>query len=363
MDRKLLTVTIPTWNRQVLLEELLSILIHEITEFSLQEKVEILISDNGSTDETRKVVKNLADQFSYINYSNNGINKGARFNVLHCMANASGKFLILLGDDDRPNKGALFRIINFLEKHSDTGSLIDSNNIKQNPFGDSRISLTQLLENFYYYIGNAGLFILKSDNVKSILTNRKYESLSPTWPQTQVIILSSEKFKNDSIYIQNLKVLTEGHHELVMIYTSYYLWRTTYIDFLFAIEEIKSEIKVETYLSAKKYFRKNINQLFFNILQCGVFLDTQKIRYKTGKEIFLNLNLVSLKEKSFLIPAAIILFLPAFFSRPLSNTFIFLIRGKAGLSKKNRFVEKEQLKRKKKTGSQNVIREFDFTNV
>jgi len=364
MQLKVLTVTIPTWNRAKLLEELLSELVEQIISDNLQDKVELLISNNGSEDETEPIVFALKAKHEFISYNNNGINKGARYNVLKCMELASAKYLILFGDDDRLNIGALKKVVQFLEANPFTGCLYDSHLFKKNPFGDAVVTLSQLAENFFYYLGNAGLFIVRSDYVKEVLIQHTYDFFSPTWPQTQIFILASEQNEKDEIRICDLDILSAGRHEEVMIYTSYYLWRTTYHDLVDAALSIKTEISYETFRAATSYFKNNVTQNFFNVLQCGVFLDDKETRIKTSKHIFKNLYKFGLKEKLFLTIAATTLILPVFLTRFLSDTFILVAKGKQGLQKKNAFVNKEKQKRLNKlNASTNAIREFDFKNI
>ena len=364
MQQKVLTVTIPTWNRAKLLKELLSELIAQIISDNLQDKIELLISNNGSGDETELLVLALKAKHEFISYNNNGINKGARYNVLKCMELASAKYLILFGDDDRLKPASLKKVVQFLEANPSTGNLYDSHLFKRNPFGDAVVTLTQLAANFFYYLGNAGLFIVKSDYVKDVLKQHTYDFFSPTWPQTQIFILASEQNKNDEIRICDLDILSAGKHEEVMIYTSYYLWRTTYHDLVDAALSIKDEISYETLQASTSYFKNNVTQNFFNILQCGVFLDDKETRNKTSRHIFQNLYKFSLKERIFLTIAAITLILPVFLTRMVSDIFISLTKGKPGVEKKNDFVNKERKKRLNKlSASTNAIREFDFKNV
>lgn len=364
MRPKILTVTIPTWNRVVLLEELLTVLVSEIIENNISEKIELLISNNGSNDGTEELVVKLMEKHPFISYNNNINNKGARYNVLKCMELAKAEFLILFGDDDRPNKGAIKKIVDFIEAHPKAGAIYDSRIFKKNQFGNSVVSLEVLLQNFFYYLGNAGLFIIRSAYVKSVLNTHTYDYFSPTWPQTQIFILALTIFHKDEIHINNLNILAQGRHDEVMIYSSYYLWRTTYFDFIKVVESIEKEIKAETSRSAKKYFYSNVLQLFFNILQCGVFVDEKQVRIKTSKDILSNLKLFSLKERIFLSIAGITLLMPVSVTRLFSNLFIFFTRGFEGLKKKNEFVAKEKLKKiKKQKQYSNVVREFDFENV
>jgi hypothetical protein len=149
-----------------------------------------------------------------------------------------------------------------------------------------------------------------------------------------------------------------------MIYTSYYLWRTTYFDLIDAMLVLGNIVDRKSSAAAKGYFRKNVNQLFFNILQCGVFVDERPVRIKTAKSIFQNLGKLSVKERVYMFIAATALFLPVAISRLVSNAFIFLTRGSKGVSKKNAFVKHEIAKRQRKNKSgNNSIREFDFKNV
>ena len=364
MQKKILSITVPTWNRAELLKELLSELIEQIVSENLQDKVELLVSNNGSSDATEAVVKDLKSRYNFITYNNNGVNKGARYNVIKCMELANAEYLMLFGDDDRPRKNIFSSIVNYLEANPNTGSLYDSHLFKKNPFGNAVISLTQLLEHFYYYLGNAGLFIIKSDYIKEVLSKHPYDFFSPTWPQTQIFILAAEHHPQDEIRIYDFNVLSAGRHAEMMIYTSYYLWRTTYFDLVEAVEAIRNKINTENYNSAKNYLKNNCGQLVLNILQCGVFLDDYHIRFKTAKHIFSSLTKVSFKEGLLFTIVAVILLLPTFISKPLSDLFILLTKGKSGLKKKNDFVKKETTKRfNKKKAPSDSVREFDFKNV
>lgn len=360
MQQKVLTVTIPTWNRAKLLEELLSELIEQIISDNLHNKIEILISNNGSEDETESLVLTLKSKHNFITYNNNGINKGARYNVLKCMELANAEYLMLLGDDDRPKKGSLKKIINFLEANPKTGSLYDSHLFKRNPFGDSVIFLAQLLENFFYYLGNAGLFIIKSQYIKDVLKSHSYDFFNPTWPQTQILILAGEQNSQDEIRICDLDIVSEGKHDEVMIYSSYYLIRGLYFDLADAISDIKNEISSECYLSARTYLKNNLSQTTFNILQCGVYVDDSEVRKKTILYIKSNLQNYSLKEKIYLFLIIFALSLPVQASRLLSDIFIFATKGKKGINKKNKFVQLELEKLKNKKNKNKAVRTFEF---
>ncbi len=359
---KILTIGIPTWNRSELLKDLLDQLTLQITGYKLEDKIEVLVSNNGSEDDTEDLVKSYQSKHSYITYNNNGINIGAKENVLKAMELASGKFWMMLGDDDRIHKDCLTGLIKLLEKGEDLGVVLDSSKFKRNPFTDKPdISLTELLENFYWHLGNAGFFIARTSLLKSNLKKHPNEYFSISWPQTQLQILGLYQNKGLRIHIENLNLLSEVVHGEVTVYNSYYLWRTTLLDLLNAVNDIKDETDDETVNAAKKYLRDNIRQTFFNILQCGVFIDDKEIRIKTADHIKENLNLFSDKEKKYLRMIRIAHILPAPLARSISNAFIFATRGAAGMKKKNDYVRGELLKKEKLRKKKSLaVREFKF---
>lgn len=359
-DKKLFSVCIPTWNRAQMLNEQLDLFIKQILDNKLEKKIELVISNNGSEDDTEEIVLGYQSRYNFIVYNNNGTNKGARYNLLKSLELATGKYLTFLGDDDRYKDAGLKKIINCLESNGQIGILIDSHLFKKNHFGkESVVSLEQLLENFYYYIGNAGLFVIKTDYVTELFKKFQYEFFNGSWPQTQLIVLGASNNPNDLILIKDMDVFARSLHDEVMIYSSYYLWRTTYFDLVESIDSIKREINVEVYFAAKSYFKQNVTQLFFNILQCGVFLDNKDVRLKAAKHIFFNLKYFSFKERVYLITTAILLAFPTFITRPLSQIFIYLIRGQKGIKKKNEFVNLE-LRKIQNSQKSKVVRTFTF---
>ena len=114
----LLTVAIPTYNRAANLEFALSRLLKQ-----RNERIEFLISDNCSSDNTCEVVKKYQNEYSDLRYRRNDENVGAARNYIECYNNAKGKFVYLLADDDVLLDGALEQITSFLDAHSDISIL------------------------------------------------------------------------------------------------------------------------------------------------------------------------------------------------------------------------------------------------
>ena len=96
-QQKVLSLCIPTYNRAHCLKEqfkrLLSIQKEDL------ERIEIIISDNCSTDATPAVVEEYRGSLPFT-YIRNSENIGSNRNFLQCLHKASGKYVWLLGDDD-----------------------------------------------------------------------------------------------------------------------------------------------------------------------------------------------------------------------------------------------------------------------
>jgi abequosyltransferase len=117
--QKLLTITIPTYNRAGMLEEQLAWLATEIK--GHESECEIIIYDNCSTDNTFAVISKwqliLSETITF-NYNRNHQNIGGMLNLTACMQAATGKYVWTLGDDDPIEKGTLTYILQKLKQNS-----------------------------------------------------------------------------------------------------------------------------------------------------------------------------------------------------------------------------------------------------
>jgi abequosyltransferase len=107
-----LTIAIPTYNRASCLRDLLSVLAVQIKD---EPRVELLISDNASPDETPSVVQGFAAHGVGIRYVRNAQNIGADANFLQCFEQARGKYVWLFSDDDLIVPGGVAKILAYCE--------------------------------------------------------------------------------------------------------------------------------------------------------------------------------------------------------------------------------------------------------
>jgi glycosyltransferase involved in cell wall biosynthesis len=109
--RPLLTIAIPTYNRARFLRELLSVLFDQLVS---EPRVELIISDNASVDETPAVVQEYKERGLQIRCLRNDTNLGADGNILQCFEQASGKYVWIVGDDDVVATDAIAKILTCL---------------------------------------------------------------------------------------------------------------------------------------------------------------------------------------------------------------------------------------------------------
>jgi abequosyltransferase len=129
MAKPLLTIAIPTYNRARFLRELLPALAGELRDES---RVELIISDNASPDETPSVVQDFVQHGLRVRYIRNDQNIGPDANFLQCFQQASGKYFWLFSDDDLIVPGGLARILAYCETAE-----YDLIWVSNYPFGDS----------------------------------------------------------------------------------------------------------------------------------------------------------------------------------------------------------------------------------
>jgi glycosyltransferase involved in cell wall biosynthesis len=111
--KKLMTIAIPTYNGAATIGNLLDLLLPQCTE-----EIEVIISDNNSTDGTELLIEQYKKSFHFINYVRNDKNIGPDANYLQCMNMSKGQFIWLISDDDIIIENSLENIIAFLKKNS-----------------------------------------------------------------------------------------------------------------------------------------------------------------------------------------------------------------------------------------------------
>jgi len=110
-----ISICIPQYNRiKYLLKSL------EIIAFQSYKNIEIVISDDCSTDETEELIKNIIPTYKYpVIYYKNEKNMGYDFNYRNCISLASGEYAFVIGNDDSIfGKNSIQYLVNFFKENN-----------------------------------------------------------------------------------------------------------------------------------------------------------------------------------------------------------------------------------------------------
>jgi abequosyltransferase len=121
--KKLLTISIPTFNRAKELDNQLAWLAKEIKGF--EDDCEIIISDNCSSDDTQEVISKWKSFFNTttLKSNRNRENVGWMKNFVYCVNAATSDYTWIVGDDDLIYNGALAYVLEKLKKKPDLSLL------------------------------------------------------------------------------------------------------------------------------------------------------------------------------------------------------------------------------------------------
>lgn len=182
--RPLLTIAIPTYNGAKTISNMFELLIPQLTN-----EIELVVSDNASTDDTKAIIKRYIDLGVNIKYFCNEFNIGPDANFLKCMLSGNGKFVWLLSDDDVPVENSLQCIINFLKVHNDVDLVylttrdfrgkyirIDDCEIHKPEVEDDLLTTDKKIFMKYagYYWGFMSSFICRTETIINISNPERY---------------------------------------------------------------------------------------------------------------------------------------------------------------------------------------------
>lgn len=119
MDKNdiLLSICIPTYNECRYLENVVKSIV--IQKEFIDKKVEIIVTDNASTDKTDCMIKKYTDNFDNIKYIKNEKNIGSTDNTTLAVSYAIGKFVKISTSSTIYDLGSLTTMLNYIEKYQD----------------------------------------------------------------------------------------------------------------------------------------------------------------------------------------------------------------------------------------------------
>lgn len=117
MTKPLLSICIQTFNRSHYLKDCLEGIAQQLTQRDvLGEKVEVVVADNASTDDTEAVVIEYKQRIPRLIYVRNKTNLGFDGNTNVAVTSANGNYCWYFGDDDLIAPGAIEQVVSLCEQ-------------------------------------------------------------------------------------------------------------------------------------------------------------------------------------------------------------------------------------------------------
>ena len=187
----LLSICVPTYNRIDFLKEIISEAIEQLKVYELYNQVEIVVSNNCSTDETAAYLNGLIHLHPSVTFriNNNKENVGFVKNLIKTVEIAQAKYWWFIGDDDAIPNNALAKILEELNSHPQTPVFIFNQKGSKKINLSEDITIKRCAENYYYYMGNA-VTICNTQLSRKVI-DKNYESVIATcWPQTYLFFMA-----------------------------------------------------------------------------------------------------------------------------------------------------------------------------
>ena len=209
MDRKqyLLSVCIPTYNGEGRIVGCLNALSSAVGGL---DNVEVIVSDNCSTDSTYEIIKDVKSIPNYRVYRNDK-NLGFNGNIEKILKKyANGKYCWIIGDDDIVDSDALIKICEILEKYSPPFLSVNHRVLSLDEFNEYQINLERKFE------------YISCDYFSSIDINVSFSNVLGTFMSSQIFMLK------DILSSNNLCIGENNWDDFRTTFPNSYLMTTTF---------------------------------------------------------------------------------------------------------------------------------------
>lgn len=255
------TVVVLTYNHEKFIADALNSIFSQDVNF----KIEVLVADDGSKDNTAEIVKTFQNKYpETIVYLRSSNNKGIRSSILEIAPKVNGDFFAILdGDDYWTDSKKLQNQIDFLEANSDFAGCFHDVEIKNTVIqGNQYFEVSKLYSQRYPYkqslyfedvvarnaIIPSSSLVLRSDFIESLNLEYLEDNYSTLW-KLSLFSLKGRQLK----YFNEVWSVYRNHDQGISKGDSQY-FHFSHIRFLKRIVKIKEF----------KYYRYDIYQSIAN---------------------------------------------------------------------------------------------------
>lgn len=262
--KPLLSICIPTYNRcNYLINSIESIIVQP--EF-IDQKVEIIISDNASTDETEIKCIEYTKKYKNIQYFRNSINiRDENFPLV--LSKGNGILRKLSNDTLIYNKTALCDILGLIERFKDTKPMLFfRNDTNAHKSISVELNFQELLYEISYFITWIACFSIWDEDCENLSTDLKgcdlllwqVQKMCSLVEKKQTVVINKEIFTVQSVNTKNV---------------TYGIFKVFYINFFSILEPyLQNNLLTEECI---EYIKRD---LLFN------FLSEYLLRWETGNK-------------------------------------------------------------------------------
>lgn len=116
MERKILSIVLPTYNRAKFLPRTLSAFQEQMERN--RDKVSFLVCDNASTDGSEEILKTINKKWPYFEYKIFEEHVDVGYSIARANSTATGEYILMWGDDDLPAPYFLDTVLDYIEKYN-----------------------------------------------------------------------------------------------------------------------------------------------------------------------------------------------------------------------------------------------------
>lgn len=127
-----LSIIVPCYNE----EKNISLILEKFNSVINNEKIEVILVNNGSTDNSEKILKELIPKYIFARTVKVDINQGYGYGILQGLKEAKGKFLGWTHADMQTDPKDVLKAYKILEENNWDENLYVKGNRKKRPFSD-----------------------------------------------------------------------------------------------------------------------------------------------------------------------------------------------------------------------------------
>jgi len=181
-----------TYNHESFIEQAIDSIIQQETNFDF----ELIIGEDYSKDNTRKIIEQYCERYPNIKLIDRGKNVGSTFNFIDTLDRATGEYVSMMDGDDYMLPGKLQKQVDFLDAHPEVVmvghqmNLLDENTntitkVSNVPFMKERYSIEDFIAKGSLFANSSKMF--RRSNWPNYLHNYKIHYIADYYVSMNII--------------------------------------------------------------------------------------------------------------------------------------------------------------------------------